>query len=269
MSLTPQLVVTRIMEDVARRGHTWSPETIDGFKFGDPERPVTGIAVTWMATVDVVRAAADAGASFVITHEPTFWNHLDAPPQDGTDASLYTAKTRLLEELGMTIWRFHDHHHFAFDRDPVLDDFFERLGWLASTSGNSIGARTDLEPIRLADLAEHLARRLDTRAVRIVGDPDLLVRTVGYGAHDLASCIDALRGVDVIVMGEVREWDAFEYFRDASLLAERKALIDVSHAAVESGSATGLANWLRGIVPEVPVIDIRVPEPYQTFAVGS
>jgi hypothetical protein len=38
---------------------------------------VTGVATTFLATLDVLRQAVASGKYFVITHEPTFYNHVD------------------------------------------------------------------------------------------------------------------------------------------------------------------------------------------------
>src|ERR1700693_5434610 len=72
--LTAQEIVQRIQEHV---GIPWQKETVDTFKAGDPDSKVTGIAVTMMATFDVLQRAAASGANLIITHEPTFYNHLD------------------------------------------------------------------------------------------------------------------------------------------------------------------------------------------------
>ncbi len=53
--------------------------TVDTFKAGDPDSRVNGIAVTMMATLDVLQRAAAHGDNLIITHEPTFFDHLDAP----------------------------------------------------------------------------------------------------------------------------------------------------------------------------------------------
>src|SRR5882757_5655873 len=57
----------------------WQPDTVDTFKAGNPDTPITGIAVTMMATMDVLQRASAKGLNFVITHEPTFYAHLDTP----------------------------------------------------------------------------------------------------------------------------------------------------------------------------------------------
>ena len=76
---------------------------MDTFKAGDPDTPVTGIAVTMMATLDVLQRAAAAGDNLIITHEPTFFDHLDKAdqlPEKDTDPVL--AAKRLY--IPSTIW---------------------------------------------------------------------------------------------------------------------------------------------------------------------
>src|SRR5437016_12652063 len=55
----------------AQVGVPWQEKTVDTFKAGDPQTPVTGIAVTMMATLDVLQRAAANGQNLIITHEPT------------------------------------------------------------------------------------------------------------------------------------------------------------------------------------------------------
>src|ERR1035438_6245172 len=72
--LTAQQVIERIQAHV---GVPWHSETVDTFKAGDPATRVTGIATTMMATYDVLVRSAAAGKNLIITHEPTFYSHLD------------------------------------------------------------------------------------------------------------------------------------------------------------------------------------------------
>src|SRR5438105_5029648 len=71
---TARNIIERIQKNV---GVPWRSETVDTFKAGDPETRITGIAVTMMATLDVLERAAASGKNLIITHEPTFYNHLD------------------------------------------------------------------------------------------------------------------------------------------------------------------------------------------------
>jgi len=66
---TAQEIVAAIQQHV---GVPWKTPTVDTFKAGNPDTPVTGIAVTMMATLDVLQRAAANGQNLVITHEPTF-----------------------------------------------------------------------------------------------------------------------------------------------------------------------------------------------------
>src|SRR5260370_934516 len=76
--LTAHEVTARIQEHV---GIPWMQQTVDTFKAGNPETEVKGIAVTMMATLDVLQRAAAAGQNLVIHHEPTFFNHQDEQDQ--------------------------------------------------------------------------------------------------------------------------------------------------------------------------------------------
>src|SRR6202158_4533090 len=74
--VTARDVIARIQQQV---GVPWVAETVDTFKAGDPDTAITGIAVTMMATMDVLQRASAKGLNLVITHEPTFYAHLDTP----------------------------------------------------------------------------------------------------------------------------------------------------------------------------------------------
>jgi len=74
--ITAREVVARIQQHV---GLPWKTDTVDTFKAGNPDSAVRGIAVTMMATMDVLERASAEGLNFVITHEPTFYSHLDTP----------------------------------------------------------------------------------------------------------------------------------------------------------------------------------------------
>src|SRR5437762_144605 len=108
--LTAREVVARIQQQV---GVPWQSDTVDTFKAGDPDTPVTGIAVTMMATLDVLQRAAAAGDNLIITHEPTFFDHMDVAdqlPEKDKDPVL-TEKKLFISKHGLVIWRFHDHWH--------------------------------------------------------------------------------------------------------------------------------------------------------------
>src|SRR4051794_19235622 len=75
-ALTVRDVVERIQTSL---GGEWPLTGPDGFKAGDPNTPVKGIATTAMATMDVLKQASKAGTNLVITYEPTFFGRHDGP----------------------------------------------------------------------------------------------------------------------------------------------------------------------------------------------
>ena len=69
-----------LVEEIKKQvGVPWQHDTVDTFKAGNPDTQVTGIAVTMMATMDVLERASAKRLNFIITHEPTFYAHLDTP----------------------------------------------------------------------------------------------------------------------------------------------------------------------------------------------
>src|SRR5260370_1084961 len=122
--LTVGQVIERIQKNL---GVPWRTPTVDTLKAGGPDTAVQGIATTMMATFDVVQRAAKAGRNFVITHEPTFYNHEDTTSAFADDP-VYTAKRAFLETHRMAVLRFHDNWH-ARHPDGIRTGMLQILGW--------------------------------------------------------------------------------------------------------------------------------------------
>ena len=93
------------------------PNTVDSVKAGDPTTPVTGIAVTFLDTMDVLREASRRGANLVVTHEPTFYNHLDDSAFFADDP-VYREKLTFIQQHHMVVFRLHDQIH-SVSPDPI------------------------------------------------------------------------------------------------------------------------------------------------------
>jgi putative NIF3 family GTP cyclohydrolase 1 type 2 len=79
--------------------------TVDQIMHGDPEVEVRSIAVTWLATNDLLREAAKRGHNFVVSHEGAFYPAYAEIPNE---AEHHAQKHKLLDELGITLMRCHD-----------------------------------------------------------------------------------------------------------------------------------------------------------------
>ena len=262
MAMTARRIVDRILAEI---GCEVPENTVDTFKAGDPDAAVTGVATTFLATLDVLRRAAADGLNFVITHEPTFYEHRDETGEIEPDAVL-DLKRALLAENGLIVWRFHDCWHRR-EPDGIDAGVVEALGWEDRRAGG--GPRIfELPETTVRELASMLKDRLHARSVRVIGDPQMRSGKVGLcvGAPTAVVQIRMLQrdDVEVLVAGEAREWETVEYVRDAADAGLRKAIILLGHCASEEAGMRHLADWLAGLIPTVPVKFIPAGDPFWT-----
>ena len=258
---TARQVIDRIHAQLRAEGIAILPDerTSDRFIAGDPDRPVTGIATTFMSTFDVLQRARDAGLSLVISHEPTFYHHLDRPQGLDGDRTV-ERKRQFAEDNGMVVWRFHDHWHMH-KPEPISVAFFRKLG-IEVDAG--LDALVEIPPTRLGDLVTRFERALRTPNIRYWGDPDQVVRRMRWGGHQLANIAGA--DTDVFIWAEPKEFNVFEYFQDARQLGVPRSIIGATHQLIEEwGMLEPCANWVRDLVPEVPVRGLQSRELYWTI----
>src|SRR5579859_1159533 len=264
--LTAREVIGQIQQHV---GVPWQAETVDTFKAGNPEEPVTGIALTMMATMDVLERAAASGKNLIITHEPTFYNHLDkldVLPEKEKDPVL-AAKLAFIAEHHLVVWRFHDHWHRRTP-DGIEAGMVRALGWEKQQEPENqylfAVSETTLE-----SLAADLKKKLDIHVLRVVGDPHLNVRKVALvpGASGFQKETQALeiKDVDVLVTGEPREWETVEYVADAVTQGKHKGLIILSHIPSEQAGMEECTRWLKTLVSEVPVEFVPAKDPFWRY----
>jgi len=264
-TLTAQQVIERIQKHV---GIEWEKDTVDTFKAGDPGTKVTGIAVTMMATLDVLQRAAAAGDNLIITHEPTFYSHLDTVdelPLKENDPVLM-AKREFIREHRLVIWRFHDYWHRR-NPDGIEIGTAHALGWEKYVDPANPYLFKIPETTLLALTAE-LNKKLDTHVMRVIGDPNLKIKKValvpgasGFGAETKALEIP---DVDVLVTGESREWETVEYVADAVTEGKKKSLVILGHIPSEQSGMDECTKWLKTFVKEVPVQFVPAQDPFWT-----
>lgn len=260
--LTARQVIERIQAHV---GVPWQSDTVDTFKAGNPDTPVTGIAVTMMATFDVLKRAAASRNNLIITHEPTFFNHLDKPDlAEGDSDAVLAEKRAFIEKHGLVIWRFHDHWH-AREPDGIEAGMVHALGWEKYQDPANQYLFT-LPRMSVEALAAELKARLRIRVMRVVGEPEMQVTRIAFspGAAGFERETKALEmpGVEVLVVGETREWETVEYVADAMTEGKHKALIILGHIPSEQAGMKECAQWLQGFVTEVPVNLVPSAEPF-------
>jgi putative NIF3 family GTP cyclohydrolase 1 type 2 len=271
--LTPHELIARIKQHV---GLEWKSETVDGFKAGDPATAITGVATTAMATLDVLGRAVKARANLVITCEPTFYGRADSPtppagrggpPPAATAAAaeakpdpVFAAKDDFIRKNGLVVWRFADHWR-ARKPDPFVEGLLEALGFRPGEDP----ARTSIPPTPLDELVSNIRKKLSLRGgIRIVGDPQIRVSTVALlpGSTPIRASLVALPAADVVIAGEVREWESVEYARDTVTAGGRKGLILLGRAVSEDPGMNVCARWIKTLAPELTTTWLPVGDPY-------
>jgi len=248
--ITARQVIERIQKNV---GIQWRSETVDTFKVGNPDTIVKGIATSFSATLDVCQRAHAAGMNLLIVHEPTFYNHTDDTAN--LSGGIYETKRNFIEQNGMVVWRFHDHWH-ARKPDGILTGMTEALGWEKFQSPEQ-PRLFSLPAATLEVLAQNVQRRLNAHAMRVIGDPRMTVRRafLSPGFNNFTGMMRALDNpdVDVLVIGEAREWEGVEYARDCVTAGKKKGLIVIGHVPSEERGMDECARWLKTFVTEVPI----------------
>ena len=68
--------------------------------------------------------------------------------------------------------------------------------------------------------------------------------------------------VEVLLVGETREWETVEYVADAVTQGRKKALIVIGHIPSEQAGMEECARWLKGFVKDVPVEFVAAKQPF-------
>jgi putative NIF3 family GTP cyclohydrolase 1 type 2 len=279
-SLTAADIIDRIRKNI---GGEWKADTVDTVKAGDASTRVTGVVTTSLASMAVLQQAVKAGANLVVTFEPTFFSRSDAttppagrgggrgaagapagpPPAPPPPDPIFTAKNDFIAKNNLVVFRLSDHWR-ARTPDPLAVGFGRSLGWTEYQAADD-ARRFDVPAITLDALATTLKKTLQARGgMRVIGDPQARVRRIGLlpGSTPIQASIAMMPNVDVIVAGEVREWESVEYVRDVVFSGQGKGLILVGRVASEEPGMAVCADWIRTFVPEVSVRHLSAGDPY-------
>lgn len=237
------------------------PKTVDTLKSGSLDNEVTGIVTTMFATVPVIRKAIEAKANFIIAHEPTFYNHFDETDWLKGD-KVYEYKAALLKDNNITVWRNHDYIH-SHQPDGVMDGVIERLGWRKNVKDSD--NIYEIPEVTFSQLMSECKKKLGISTVRYIGEPSEKVKKILLmpGASGGRSHIQGVKQVqpDVLIVGEVSEWETAEYVRDARAAGNKLSLIILGHADSEEPGSKYMAEWIKKNIPDMKVIEIPAGNP--------
>ncbi|MGN6492646.1 MAG: Nif3-like dinuclear metal center hexameric protein [Agriterribacter sp.] len=240
--------------------------TVDTVKSGDPSAAVSGIVTASFATAEVIEKAIALKANFIIVHEPTYYNHAD-------DTSwlqhndVYQYKKALLDKHGIVVWRFHDYWH-AHKPDGILTGVLKALGWEQFSAADKQHVLT-LPSASFENIIKEVKQKLKLPKVKAIGELSWNCRRIVLlpGAWGGRRQIEALQNEkpDLLMVGELQEWETSEYIRDAQYKGERVALLVMGHAVSEEPGMQWLVQWLQPQFPGLKITHIASGSPFNWY----
>ena len=236
--------------------------TVDTLKSGSRDTVVKGIVTTMFPTLEIIQKTIDVGANFIIVHEPSFYNHLDETKWLEND-EVFQYKKNLLDKHGIIIWRNHDYIH-RHNPDGVLDGVSSVLGWQAYADKDNRNIFS-IPSTSLQNLIQHVKTKLNIAVLRYIGDLSQPCKKIALlpgaaGGRRQIELIGATKP-DVLICGELQEWETAEYIRDAQIKGQKTSLIILGHAVSEEPGAAYLASWLKNKLPGIKVTHIASKNP--------
>lgn len=260
---TEELTVGEIM-DAFIKEVPGSPfeKTVDTLKSGSRDIKVTGVITTMFATIDVIKKAIASNVNFIIAHEPTFYNHFDETTWLEKD-DVFNYKMDLLKKHNIAVWRNHDYIH-THQPDGVRDYVVKRLRW--EKQYNSQTGVAEVQSLSLLALIAHAKRSLGIKQLRYIGDGQqpcrkILLMPGAAGGQRQITAIGS-RKPDVLICGEIQEWETAEYVRDARSKGDKLALIVLGHIPSEEPGSAYMADWMKNKFPSIPVKHVGAESPF-------
>jgi putative NIF3 family GTP cyclohydrolase 1 type 2 len=223
--------------------------------------------------MDVLKQAVKSGANLILSYEPTFYGRQDGPrpatpppsaaaPGRGgrgafggiaADDPVYQGKKDFIDKNRLVVFRLFEHWRSRKEAD-MTTGLAEALGW----SKNRIKPDDALYEIPSAtceDVVAQVRKKLNLRGgLRAVGDRKAKVRRVMLcpGPMPVATIWQRYAEADLIIAGEVREWENTHFAADLFTAGEKHGLVTIGRVASEDPGMRVCAAWLKTVVKEVP-----------------
>ncbi|MCM3694172.1 Nif3-like dinuclear metal center hexameric protein [Neobacillus niacini] len=259
MPITVQNVIDKLLEPIDS-----IQNTVDTLLSGNPALEVKGIATAFMATQQVIEQAIALGANLLITHEGIYFSHHDNEKSLENDP-IYNDKSRLINDSGLAIFRFHDHWHKC-KPDGIMAGLIQELNWQSYVVENQPAATIlSIPQMTVGEISAYIKKLLGIQYLRFSGDLSMNCTRIGLlagyrGGGGLCIPLYEKEDLDLIIYGEGPEWETPEYVRDANYQGRQKNLIVLGHAESEEPGMNYLAEWIRTIFPSIPTHFIKVEQ---------
>ncbi len=230
-------------------------ETVDTLKAGKMDSIVTGITTTMFPTIEIIKKSIDLGHNFIICHEPTYYNHLDTTDWLENN-KVYLYKKELLSKNNIAVWRNHDYIH-RLKPDPIVAGLIKQLGWENVAKENELPNLLKINPQSLKSLINHIKTSLKIPKVRFIGDLNQKISKIavvpGFAGRNRQIAAINDYGIELLICGEISEWETAEYVRDARSKGVNVALVLLGHSVSEEIGSIFMAEWIKKEFPETKV----------------
>ncbi len=240
--------------------------TRDKVLYGEVNKECTGIVTTIYASPDVIRKAHELGANLIIAHEALLWNHGDHRDWlEETQNRTYLAKKKLMDDYGITVWRFHDYIHSGIPyKDGYIDGIFYGLaketGWDDAFINNediSGAVCLNCEPTTPRKIGELIKEKWNLSGLKCIGNMDCEVTKVmvcghvseGGPSNELIKKVDK-EDINLLIPLELIDFTLTEYVKDSAQLGFNRAIIAPGHFNVEEPGMKYMEKWMDKALKE-------------------
>jgi dinuclear metal center YbgI/SA1388 family protein len=249
--------VEEVLKKIAPYNLAYEGETL-GFIYGDPEKVVRKIGVTWRPTVGVLQQCVDKKIDLLINHEPLLQSEkasvipisrLTFPPNQ--------LRKKLLEESKLSVLVAHSNWDDAEqgNNDSLADaleiDVHTRIPF---------GRIGKVKPRKLSKFIGFVKKKLGCENLIVVGDPKMTIQAVAVvsgSGNSLVEMIEVSKqeGADVLVSGDIQDSRA-RFGKEIKI-----ALIDAGGYYTETPGMRKLAKLLQQEVGKAAAVEYLDPGP--------
>jgi putative NIF3 family GTP cyclohydrolase 1 type 2 len=123
-----------------------------------------------------------------------------------------------------------------------------------------------LPPMALSDINGHLKKSLGITKLKVIGDPSIKCSRIAIlpGAAGGKRQIELVEKEkpDLLIVGEIQEWETAEYIRDGWFKRRGTALTILGHAVSEEAGMKWLVPWLSPKLPGMKISHIPSKDPF-------
>ncbi len=238
---------------------------------GNGAAEATGVVVTYTPTLEVLRKAAAGGKNVIVCREGPYWSR---NPEALSANPTFAYKRDMIEKNRLAVVQLRE-SDTGVGGDRYLRGLAEALDWdryhrierqAASEPYAPGNVYFRLPEMTLEALANSVCGSLKIRAARVIGEPGAKLRDVAltHGRMLVPELRKVLKepAVDAVIIGEPVEWETSPYFQDLIASGQKKGLIAIGLEASEEPGGRLNAEWLKSLVPEVPIEWTPAGEPF-------